>query len=344
MSKIFDAADGIILDEYLEMPWSNIDDHNDVSRQVRLALVSEHCFEYFVNGQVDYRLKRLLGDQGIKDYFMEKLHWLMLAVSQGNAVGSPFIKFRASIVSFLSYVHQLRNIACSKNTTFYVDDHTRKHLQDIREKESDSFERGARKNRESIRKLLSSIFDAKSKVLVLRIDLWYDYCAGTMSESSDVPKLNRDSICHIDMHRKDFIKHLRATYSKKLLGYVWRLEYGTSRGYHLHFLILLDGQAHAQDVSHGMALGEYWKMVITSGQGGYYNCNANKNAYQDLAIGMISYDDQAKRDAIEKIARYFTKNDQLFQAINNNESRRTFGRSGLLKPPSNRGRKREKTC
>lgn len=340
MSKCFDAADSIILDGCLDTLWSNLDHLNDVSRAAKLATVLERCFDYFVNGEVDHRLKKCLSSEGVKEYFEEKLYYLVQEMSGGNPLEGPFVKCRPSIVLFLNYVCQSLGYIRHERGIFHVDEVTRSRLLEERKKECDNFDRRARKNRESMRKLFKSIYDARSKVLVLRLDLWYDFCAISTSESEGEPKFNRNSISDIDKGRKEFIKHLRDTYGGKLLGYVWRLEYGALRGYHLHFLVMLDGQYHSQDSIICRHLGEHWKTKITSHQGGYYNCNADKKAYKELAIGMTSHCDEAKSDAMEKIIRYFTKNDLLFQTSTDNERNRTFGRSALVQSPSNRGRKR----
>ena len=112
------------------------------------------------------------------------------------------------------------------------------------------------------------------------------------------------------------------------------------KGYHLHFLIMLDGQSHFKDVFICQSLGEHWKNEVTKKQGGYFNCNAYKHKYKRLAIGMTNYADEEKTSAIELMVKYLTKFDLLFQVKAGN-NHRTLGRSGLWKPPlTKKGRRR----
>ncbi len=317
-----------------------IDKRNDFSKFNEFAIIADHCFNYYVNGVVDQKLRQVFSDEGIKKYFAEKRFYLMDQMSRFNPIPGGHINFRPSLQAFLQYFANPSAPTLANAKFPEIPAEVRQWLCELKTKETSNFERRARKNRRSIRQLLESIYQIKSKVLILRIDLWYDCCAATIETNKEVPKLNLDNIDYITSDRDKFVKYLRGTYKDKLLGFVWKLEYGYTKGYHLHFLIMLDGQAHCQDVRICQSLGEHWRNEITNKQGGYYNCNAFKSKYRKLAIGMTSYADEEKKSAIEEIVKYMTKNDFLFQ-VNAGDDHRSLGRSGLLRPPANKkGRKR----
>ena len=57
-------------------------------------------------------------------------------------------------------------------------------------------------------------------------------------------------------------------------------------------------------------IGEHWKNSVTEGRGRFYNCNANKQRYKNVGIGMISYDQSDRIDVLKnKVGAYLTKVD-----------------------------------
>ena len=293
-------GDRIILNDYHSTPENLIQANNDTSRESKFAIIAEHCFDYYINGITSKELQRSHSKKGIDQYFKNKRIELMEWMSGINIAFSDYINLRPSLQLFLEYYANPSDLFTSPQAPPKISNEIIKKIRETREKESDNFDRRARKNRQSIRKLLESIYQARAKALILRIDLWYEYFGVTNEKQTNEPKFCRDDIDCIANHRDEFITHLREAFRKNLLGYVWRLEYGLMKGYHLHFLIMLDGQSHFKDVLICQSLGEHWKNEITKNQGGYFNCNAYKHKYTSLAIGMTNYADEEKNLPLRK--------------------------------------------
>lgn len=158
---------------------------------------------------------------------------------------------------------------------------------------------------DSIRLFLDDGFARHSRLLVLRVDFNYQ---------KDVPN-NLDTVSR---DREKLIRYLREPYNRQhknaYIGLVWKLEYGKSRGYHLHTLIVLDGSRLQQDVTHATIIGEYWKQHITQGDGMYHSCNAEKEKYQHCGIGRIDRCDSQKRHyLLHDAASYLAEEDELMQ-------------------------------
>jgi hypothetical protein len=118
---------------------------------------------------------------------------------------------------------------------------------------------------------------------------------------------------------------------KHMLGYAWKLEYGPDKGWHYHLLFIFDGSNVREDQTLAMFIGDYWKNVITQCRGSYYNCNAFKDSYKTLGIGMINYHDLELRQGLYQAAKYLTKPDYYARAIVLGNDR-TFARKATLKP------------
>ncbi len=184
--------------------------------------------------------------------------------------------------------------------------------------------RAERKNRSSTRELLHQLRQGYSKLLIIRLDLGYfskiltdlGFCA------QDLP------ISEVQRHRDAFVTYLRnGPYSKDLAGYIWRLEYGLEKGSHFHMAIFFDGQELAKDITIADALGHYWKNFVTGGNGMYFSCNKNKEAYERCGIGMVARNDDMAWANVEEAMFYLTKQDYYLR-FRPAKGTRTFGSGG----------------
>ena len=165
------------------------------------------------------------------------------------------------------------------------------------------------------------LFEKYSRLLVVRLDLGF-------KKSLDGDEFS------VEATKKLLKRFLNAKRSNKifedLVGYVWKLEYGELKGYHYHLLIFLNGADAHKDVYRGLRMGEYW-IELTEGKGIFYLSNLNKNYFNKrglLGIGMISHFQKEKRGNLDRIVRYFFKEDQYMREKPKKGSR-TFGKGEI---------------
>ena len=204
-------------------------------------------------------------------------------------------------------------------------------------------------NHKSLMSYINKLFDRHARLLVIRID--FGYRKEDMREYGDFERAIRleDDIqakyLQAQADRVHLFNNMRShELSKHLLGYAWRLEYGSLKGFHYHTFFFLDGSKRRQDVTNAKSIGEYWVNVITKGRGLYYNCNAKKDQYKHCGIGMINDFDTKLRQGLEIAARYLTKQDYYAKMDFNDKDgkkARTFGKGEITKPKSSRGRPRK---
>ena len=197
--------------------------------------------------------------------------------------------------------------------------------------------RSSNKNRRSIVKYINALFDSKSRLLVVRVDLGYEARA----------KRNGENISYAQAkeNREAFFKELKKVFPNgELVGYCWKLEFGISKSYHYHVMVFLDGAKRREDISLGRLIGEIWQEKVTLGKGVYFNCNSKKSAYRSCGIGMINHGELRKREGLLKAAAYLTKQD-VYIKIALDGGGRSFGRGELPKLCSvKKGRPRKKRC
>lgn len=132
-----------------------------------------------------------------------------------------------------------------------------------------------------------------SKVLVIRIDLAYLKSGRHLVNISTVYSHLYQLLKKKDLGSKPF---------EGLIGYVWAIEQGADKGYHIHCAFYFNGQKHQRDSYIAYHIGILWR-TITGNQGTFYNCNKHKKKYRYLGIGMIHRnDDTAVNHSISAVA------------------------------------------
>jgi hypothetical protein len=189
-------------------------------------------------------------------------------------------------------------------------------------------ERNSRDSTLSAKRYVNQLFELKSKLLVVRVDLSYykEYA------SSVTPELARK-------HRERLLNNLRSkAVFRDCVGYIWKLEWGCSKGAHGHYLFFFDGNKKQKHQYLGDQIGVYWKEKVTDGLGTYFNVNRKKYKYN--GVGMIDHSDIGKRKILTDIViPYMTKQEQFLRA--KTKGMRTFGKGTVNQVKGNLGRPRK---
>lgn len=160
--------------------------------------------------------------------------------------------------------------------------------------------------------ILSAI-NAYGRILIVRVDLAYSNTHQSLRDiSSDCEKLRRN------------LNKNRAL-SQGFISGIIKIEFGISKGPHAHLIMLYDGNARWRDDGVGEIIGNYWRDVITDGNGVFFNSNrkSSKNNMAErmgvpvelLAIGMIKRTDSDKLKNLEVLLDYLSKDEQRICAL-----------------------------
>lgn len=178
------------------------------------------------------------------------------------------------------------------------------------------------KNRRSLACYIDNLFQKHARLLVIRVDLGY----GKVSPTSSI--IDGVTAQDAKRHRERLLKNIPFNrLFAGLKGYVWKLEYGLEKGYHYHWIFFFDGRTRCRDVWLGQRIGEYWQKIV-AGPAVYWNCNANKDGYRKLGIGMIGCNDVERRRYLSEAAGYLTKPDLHLRLVDPKVGR-TFGRGEI---------------
>lgn len=185
-----------------------------------------------------------------------------------------------------------------------------------------------------------------SRLVAIRIDFGYREDADASYEL-------------ISDHREKLLRYLREQHiGDAFVGYIWKLEYGLRKSYHLHTMIFLNGSKIQESISHGKLIGNHWVDKITEGEGTTFNCNAQMEQYKHCGIGRVDYYDTDKTSDLKYACRYLYKYDEFLELVHygyqaectddpliqpiHSELGRVFGTARLPKPKIQLGRPRRK--
>lgn len=140
------------------------------------------------------------------------------------------------------------------------------------------------RNYKTMCQYVDTLFAHHARQVVIRVDLGYVQDAPVTLEQFE-DDLNR---LYEHTRTKPLFNHLN--------GFIYKIEYGITKGLHAHLLLFFDGSKRngygAWDLA--KSIGEYWKNVIVSELGSYWNSHDDVKKYQQLgllAIGIVHVND-----------------------------------------------------
>lgn len=190
-----------------------------------------------------------------------------------------------------------------------------------------NYPRNAVDNFKSSREYVIELFRGKSRLLIVRVDLYF------RPGALDVIKPGEAS--------RAFEKFIRALREGRITpgidGWVAKREPGFHRGTHYHIFVAIDGHDHRAGVTIAQTLGEYWvrECVRSAWLGSYYNCFARRHEYEYDGLGLVHYTDRHKLMGICEALRYITKEDMKLKTKAG--GKRNFRRGQMPKRTSTAG-------
>lgn len=186
-------------------------------------------------------------------------------------------------------------------------------------------DRKAHDNFSSGRKLIFNLFSRRSRLLVLRVDLYFRPWAKAFGISEEAD----------DLIEKFYRRLREGRIVDDFMGAIYKREDGISRGAHWHWLIVLDG--HLRRDAHGLTrqIGEDWMRLAGIHRSSYFNCYARAHRFKFNGLGLVHVSDARKILGIRAALVYITKRDCVIKLDNGKDQH--FRRS---KPRDKEGKQR----
>ncbi len=147
--------------------------------------------------------------------------------------------------------------------------------------------------------LMIDLLREDARLLILRIDLYFEGDAKVLSESQEAEKAY-----------EKFLRTLREDrLVPDLLGYIAKREDGLERRIHYHILVVMDADLHQQARPWIEHMGEFWvkQCVGAESLGSHFNCWKRRHEYKFNCVGVLHYTDSRMlmglRDALEYLCK-----------------------------------------
>lgn len=190
-----------------------------------------------------------------------------------------------------------------------------------------NYERNSKAKFQRALRYLLSLFRKRSRLLILRVDLYVREKDKDWSYSPEA-----------DAAYDRFLEALaEGRIVSDVVGWMGAREDGLDRGQHYHVLVAVDGHLHQAGAHLTRLLGEYWKdkCVPAGKSGSYFNCFALEKKYKHIGIGMVHCADTKKLLGLYYATRYLFKDE--VQLIASGERKRNFRRGVMDKENRRRG-------
>ena len=156
---------------------------------------------------------------------------------------------------------------------------------------------------ESLCDYISDLKIAHSKIMIVRLDLYYhqELIQSIKSQQNVVDDWSR------------LLAFARKSYKQNFLGYAMKIEFGGDRGVHVHSIFVLNGSNLRRDVSVARSLGHHWVKDVVPIIGRYFNCNEKQHQkkYKWRSVGDFVKMDEDFKNGVKAMSAYVTKPDPL---------------------------------
>lgn len=185
------------------------------------------------------------------------------------------------IMAHVTYV--IRRICTSKRFRAQVNNDTR----------------NAKENYISCASLMLDLFREKARLLILRVDLYFDGDAKIFSESEAANKAYNK-----------FMRWLRdGRIVPDVVGYIGKRENGLEKRIHYHVLVALDGDAHQNAYHLTEQLGRFWvdQCVGARALAAHFNCWTRRRELEYPCMGVLHYMDSRMLMGLRLAMEYMCK-------------------------------------
>ncbi|MDH0373716.1 inovirus Gp2 family protein [Comamonas aquatica] len=187
---------------------------------------------------------------------------------------------------------------------------------------------------ESLYDYISDLKIAHSKIMIVRLDLYYhqEVIQSIRSQQNVVDDWSR------------LLAFARKSYKQNFLGYAMKIEFGGDRGVHVHSIFIMNGSNLKRDVNVARSLGHYWVKDVVPGIGRYFNCNekTHQEKYKWRAVGTFTKMDEEFQNGVKAMSAYVTKPDPLPRLVVHGLKKR-FRKGELNERQKERVRRRKDT-
>ncbi len=192
-----------------------------------------------------------------------------------------------------------------------------------------SFRRNCTRNYRHLMTVMRAAHERHSKILLIRLD-WTEK---DVDFSGPIERLSQAEFdagaLRMAGIRDKMLRHLKQHFKSDLSFYAWKFEWGFQGGFHIHWVIGLNGSKYQDRIGVPLLIAEHWNEVLLKGQGHTQNVNGMPGKDQ-AGLTVWHYSDSKVGKAFGLFADYLTKIDYTLK-LRLPKGMRSFGCSKLVR-------------
>ena len=159
--------------------------------------------------------------------------------------------------------------------------------------------RNAKERYLSCANLMIDLLKEDARLLILRVDLYFEGDAKVLSESEEAEQAYEKFLRTLREHRL----------VPDLLGYIAKREDGLERRIHFHVLVAMQADLHQQAYPWIEHMGEFWvkECVGAPTLASHFNCWKRRNEYEYSCVGVLHYTDSRMLMGLRLALEYMCK-------------------------------------
>ncbi|MGE0113026.1 YagK/YfjJ domain-containing protein [Aquabacterium sp.] len=171
-----------------------------------------------------------------------------------------------------------------------------------------SFRRNATRNYNHLMHVIRACHEWNRKILLIRLD-WSEKALDLTLPIEDLSQADFDvAAARVADARDKMVQHLNLQFKGDLLFYAWKIEWGVQKGFHIHWLIGLNGSKYQDRINVPYHIAKHWDEVLFKGGSHTHNINA-MSGKERMGLCVLHYADSQASQFFGLYADYLTKVD-----------------------------------
>lgn len=192
-----------------------------------------------------------------------------------------------------------------------------------------SFRRNATRNYNHLMRVTHACHEWMQKILLIRLD----WSPKSLDPTLPIEYLSQTEFniaaVQVARARDKMVHHLNSYFEDDLLFYAWKIEWGVQKGFHIHWLIGLNGSVYQDRINVPYHIGKQWDEKLFNGTSHTHNVNAMPGK-ERAGLRVLHYADSQAGYFFGLYADYLTKVDYNLK-LRLPQNMRSFGCSKLCK-------------
>ena len=116
----------------------------------------------------------------------------------------------------------------------------------------------------------------------------------------------------VTLHGQVLLDHLTQSLGTAVVGYAWKRDFATARGFQYHLVAILNGPQIQELHSIEQSLGEYWCRSITGGEGLWFDCHGSAGTdYHYRGMGSLAHRQRTIEEQLSMVPVFMTLTDGI---------------------------------